>query len=74
MQQLPTIKHLCQAFEISYAGLWALEARGHLPTRTRGEVTPEYVNALGDRLRVTRGSIPAAAEDLLREVNHEGGN
>jgi len=65
-----TVKSICQAFEIAPAGLWNLEARGYLPTRPRGELTPEYVSALADRLRLTRGSLPVAAERLLAEVQH----
>ena len=67
-----TVKKLCQAFAISPPGLFQLEARGYLPSRSHGKLTPEYIEALAARLRTTRGSIPPAAEDLLREVGHEG--
>jgi hypothetical protein len=65
-----TVKSICQAFEIAPAGLYHLEARGYLPPRPRGELTPEYVSALADRLRLTRGSLPVAAERLLAEVHN----
>ena len=65
-----TVKSICQVFEIAPAGLYHLEARGYLPPRPPGELTPEYISALAERLRLTRGSLPVAAERLLAEVRH----
>lgn len=65
-----TVKSICQSFEITPSGLWNLEARGHLPPRPPRGLTPEYITALADRLRLTRGSLPVAAERLLAEVQH----
>jgi len=62
------LKDLCKAFELYPAHLYQLEARGVLPPRPwRGQVTPEYLRALGDYKR-THGGIPEAAAAILAEV------
>ena len=62
------IYELCRAFQVYPAQLYQLEARGILPPRPgRGQVTPEYLRALGDYKR-THGGIPEAAAAILAEV------
>lgn len=61
-----------RAFHLDYALTYRWEYCGKLPTRPPKRVTLEYVEAVAQRVRDNRGSIPPEAEALLEEARRAG--
>jgi len=67
MSKVP-VKKVFRSFQIFPAQCDALQSRGILPERPRGQMTPEYILALAEYCRTRRGPLSPEAEALIKSV------
>jgi len=62
------LKRVAKAFSFFPSQLYDMETRGILPSRPRGKITFEWLDALVAWHRKRRGELPDMAAELLRDV------